>query len=170
FLPQLPKQVLLANLLADFPEMTIVTDAVDAEMVARPGKWDMNLIRRFMIVFGAISSVFDYLTFAVLIFIFHCNAQQFRTAWFTESLVSACLIVLVVRTRKPFFRSRPSLPMILANLAAISVTLALPYTPLGPLLELSPLPASVILAVVLISLIYVLAAEVGKQFFYRTYR
>ena len=167
FLPQLPTQVLLANLMADFPEMTIVTDSVDAEMVDRPGKWDMQMIRRFMLVFGAISSAFDYLTFAALIFIFHSDAQQFRTAWFTESLVSACLIVLVVRTRKPFFLSRPSLPMVVANLTVIALTLALPYTALGPLLGLAPLPPALLLAIALVTVCYLFAAEIGKQIFYR---
>ena len=170
FLPQLPKQVLLSNLMADFPEMTIVTDSVDPELVERPGKWDLHFIRSFMIVFGAICSFFDYFTFAVLIFVFKSGATQFRTAWFVESVVSSCLIVLVVRTRKPFFISRPSLTLALTNLTVIAVTLALPYAPFSALLGFEPLPAAILAAIIVIVVIYVLAAEIGKHFFYRCYK
>lgn len=92
FLPLLPKQILLTNLLTDFPEMTIATDRVDAEMVNRPRRWDIGFIRKFMVTFGLISSLFDYLTFAVLIFIAKASQAQFRTGWFMESIVSAALI------------------------------------------------------------------------------
>src|SRR6185369_5216256 len=108
FLPLLPKQVLLTNLLTDFPEMTISTDRVDAIVISKPHKWDIKFIQRFMIVFGLISSLFDYLTFVVLLLVFHATQDQFRTGWFLESVCSASLIVLVIRSRKPFFRSRPS--------------------------------------------------------------
>jgi P-type Mg2+ transporter len=108
FLPLLPKQVLLTNLMTDFPEMTIATDRVDPEMVAYPRRWDIKAIREFMITFGLVSSVFDYLTFGVLLFLLHATPDQFRTGWFLESVASASLIVLVIRSRKPFFKSRPS--------------------------------------------------------------
>lgn len=170
FLPLLPKQVLLTNLLTDFPEMTIVTDSVDSELIEQPGKWDMTFIRRFMLVFGTISSVFDYLTFAVLIFIFRSPASQFRTAWFTESVISACLIVLVVRTRKPFFLSRPSRSLAVANIAVVIATLALPYTPLSVPLQLEPLSPAVIGAIAVIIALYALSAEVGKRIFYSHYK
>ncbi len=170
FLPLLPKQVLLTNLMTDFPEMTIVTDSVDPELVEQPGKWDMNFIRKFMLVFGSISSIFDYLTFGALILLFKSGPQQFRTAWFTESVISACLIVLVVRTRKPFFRSRPSRPLFISNLVVIAATLALPYTPLSGPLQFEPLPPTIIAAIALISFLYVLTAEIGKWFFYRNYK
>ena len=108
FLPLLPKQILLTNLMTDFPEMTIATDSVDPEMVERPRRWDIRFIRNFMLVFGLVSSVFDYLTFGVLLLRpARQHRQQFRTGWFVESVVSASLIVLVIRTRRPFFRSRP---------------------------------------------------------------
>jgi Mg2+-importing ATPase len=102
FLPLLPKQVLLTNLMTDFPEMTIATDSVDNEMVAYPRRWDIKAIRKFMITFGLVSSVFDYLTVGVLLFILHATPDQFRTGWFLESVVSAALIVLVIRSRKPY--------------------------------------------------------------------
>jgi len=170
FLPLLPKQVLLTNLMADFPEMTIVTDSVDPEWIESPGKWDLRFIRWFMLVFGTISSCFDYLTFGVLIFIFKSGAQQFRTAWIIEGVVSACLIVLVVRTRKPFILSRPSLPLALANLAVIAATLVLPYTPLKSFLAVEPLPPQILGAIAVIIIMYVLTAEIGKRFFYHYYK
>ena len=105
FLPLLPKQILLTNLMTDFPEMTIATDSVDKEMIEYPRRWNIKAIRKFMITFGIISSVFDYLTFGVLLFILHAGEVQFRTAWFVESVASASLIVLVIRSRRPFFRS-----------------------------------------------------------------
>src|SRR5437016_1793276 len=108
FLPLLPKQILLTNLLTDFPEMTIATDNVDNEMVEYPRRWDIRAIRKFMMTFGLMSSVFDYLTFGALLLVFHATQDQFRTGWFLESVCSASLIVLVIRSRKPFFRSRPS--------------------------------------------------------------
>ena len=106
FLPLLPKQILLTNLLTDFPEMTIATDKVDSEMVDYPRRWDIKAIRKFMITFGLVSSVFDYLTFGALLTILHATQDQFRTGWFLESVISASLIVLVIRSRKPFFKSQ----------------------------------------------------------------
>ncbi|MCM3902200.1 MAG: magnesium-translocating P-type ATPase, partial [Pyrinomonadaceae bacterium] len=128
FLPLLPKQILLTNLLTDFPEMTIATDRVDDEMVDYPRRWDIQAIRKFMITFGLVSSVFDYLTFGVLLLILHATQDQFRTAWFLESVVSASLIVLVIRTRKPFFKSRPSKYLFMATLLVVIVTVILPST------------------------------------------
>ncbi len=116
FLPLLPKQILLTNLMTDFPEMTIATDAWTPRF-EQPRRWDIGFIRRFMLIFGLLSSVFDYLTFAALLFVFRATTVQFRTGWFVESVVSASLIVLVVRTRRPFFRSRPGKPLVAATLA-----------------------------------------------------
>ncbi len=170
FLPLLPKQVLLSNMITDFPEMTIVTDSVDPELVERPGKWDLRFIRWFMLVFGMICSIFDYLTFGVLILMFKSGAQQFRTAWLTESMISACLIVLVVRTRRPFILSRPSLPLAMANLAVIAATIALPYTPIKSILGVEPLPPAILGAMAIIIIMYVLTAEIGKRIFYQHYK
>src|SRR6266705_1338511 len=119
FLPLLPKQILLTNTLTDFPEMTIATDRVDAEMVDHPRRWDIKAIRKFMITFGLVSSVFDYLTFGALLFILHATQVQFRTGWFLESVISASLIVLVIRSRKPFFKSRPSKYLSVATLSTV---------------------------------------------------
>ena len=167
FLPLLPKQILLTNLLTDFPEMTIATDRVDMEMVNRPRRWDIGFIRKFMITFGLISSLFDYLTFAVLIFITKASQNQFRTGWFVESIISAALIVLVVRTRKPFLKSPPSRNLILATFAVIAATLLLPYTPLAGLLGFEPLQVTTMLLLAGVIALYIITAETVKRIFYR---
>ncbi len=166
FLPLLPKQILLTNLLTDFPEMTIATDRVDAEMVDHPRRWDIKAIRQFMITFGIVSSVFDYLTFGVLLLILHATQDQFRTGWFLESVVSASLIVLVIRSRKPFFKSRPGKYLLLATLIIAIVTLSLPFTPLGEVFGFSPLPLSFLLLIGIIVVAYLIAAEIVKTVFY----
>ena len=126
FLPLLPTQMLLTNLMTDFPEMTIANDSVDSEMVEKPHRWDIGFIRRFMMVFGLASSVCDYLTFGVLLFLLHANTRQFRTGWFMESVISATLIVLVIRTRKPFYQSKPGTFLLIATLATVAATLVCP--------------------------------------------
>ena len=167
FLPLLPTQILLTNLLTDFPEMTIATDHVDAEMVDHPRRWDIVAIRKFMITFGLVSSVFDFLTFGALLLLLHATEDQFRTGWFIESVVSASLIVLVIRSRKPFFGSRPSKYLLIATLLVVFATVALPYTPLGGIFGLTPLPLSFILLILTIVFLYVLSAEIVKAFFYK---
>ena len=166
FLPLLPKQILLTNLLTDFPEMTIASDNVDIDMLNRPRRWDIRFIRRFMVVFGIISSLFDFLTFAVLLTL-QVPTDQFRTGWFTESVVSAALIVFVVRSHLPLFQSRPSSYLMLATLAIISLTLLLPYTPLAGVLGFQPLPPATLGTLGLIVLLYLLTAELAKRIFYR---
>jgi Mg2+-importing ATPase len=167
FLPLLPKQILLTNLMTDFPEMTIATDSVDGEMMERPRRWDIHLIRRFMLTFGLVSSVFDYLTFGVLLLLLHATPDQFRTGWFLESVISASLIVLVIRTRKPFFKSRPGRALLLATLAIVTATLALPYTPLRGILGLTPMSWSFLAALAAILVLYIGAAELTKRAFYK---
>lgn len=166
FLPLLPKQVLLTNLLTDFPEMTIATDTVDDEMTQKPRRWDMGFIRRFMMTFGLISSIFDYLTFGALLFIAHATQIQFRTGWFMESVISASLIVLVIRSRKPFFKSRPGKYLVLATSAIFVATLLLPYSPLAGPLGFEALPPLFIGMIGVIVALYILTAEIGKRIFY----
>lgn len=166
FLPLLPKQILLTNLLTDFPEMTISTDSVDDELVERPQRWDIRYIRNFMIVFGVLSSVFDYLTFGALLFVLHAAPETFRTGWFMESVISASLIVLVIRTRQPFFRSPPGRLLVLATMTVAAATLILPYTAPGALFGFSPIPMEFIGLMGAIVAFYVLSAEVAKRLFY----
>jgi Mg2+-importing ATPase len=139
---------------------------VDAEMVDYPRRWDIKAIRKFMITFGLISSIFDYLTFGALLFVLHATVGQFRTAWFVESVVSASLIVLVIRSRRPFFRSKPGKYLLMTTLATAVLTLVLPFTPFGRIFGFSPLPASFLVLIGTIVFLYIIAAEVAKKFFY----
>jgi P-type Mg2+ transporter len=166
FLPLLPKQILLTNLMTDFPEMTIATDSVDKEMIEYPRRWDIKAIRKFMITFGIVSSVFDYLTFGLLLIILHASQVEFRTAWFIESVVSASMIVLVIRSRRPFFRSKPGKYLQIATFSIVAITLILPYTPVAGIFGFSPLPFPVLMLIGLIILLYIVSAEIVKKIFY----
>jgi len=170
FLPLLPKQILLTNLMTDFPEMTIATDRVDNAMIDHPRRWDIKAIRQFMITFGIVSSVFDFVTFGVLLLVLHATQVQFRTGWFLESVVSASLIVLVIRTRQPFFRSRPGKFLLMATLSIVAVTVILPFTPLAGIFGFSPLPVSFLLLIGVVVLLYVITAELVKMVFYKKVR
>ncbi len=167
FLPLLPKQILLTNLMTDFPEMTIATDRVDDEMVDHPRRWDIKFIRRFMLTFGLLSSVFDYLTFGALLLILHATKDQFRTSWFLESVISAALIVLVIRSRKPFFKSRMGKYLLMTTLSIVAATLILPYTPLAIIFGFSPLPVLFLLLIGVVVVIYIITAEIAKKGFYK---
>ncbi len=165
FLPLLPKQILLTNLMTDFPEMTIASDTVDAEMVEQPRRWDTRFIRNFMLTFGLVSSLFDYATFGVL-HLLGSTPEQFRTGWFLESVVSASLIVLVVRTRRPFFMSRPSRPLAVATLLIVGATIALPYTPIGAVFGFTPVGVWYLGAIGAVVGCYIVTAELTKRVFY----
>ena len=167
FLPLLPKQILLTNLLTDLPEMTIATDRVDADWIERPRRWDIGFIKHFMLTFGLVSSVFDYLTFGVLLWLLRSDAALFRTGWFVESVVSAATIVLVVRTRGPLLKSRPSWPLWLTTLLVVMATVALPYSALGRLFGFVALPPLFLLCLAVILVLYILSAEMAKRWFYR---
>jgi Mg2+-importing ATPase len=166
FLPLLAKQILLNNFMSDFPAMGIAGDNVDEDMVARPHRWNIRFIRDFMIIFGLVSSVFDYATFGLLLLVVRATEQQFQTGWFIESLLTELVIALVVRTRRPFFRSRPGKLLWTSTLAVSLVTLAVPYLPFGQFLGFTPLPAWVMVALVALTGMYVVAAEIAKKFFY----
>jgi Mg2+-importing ATPase len=168
FLPMLPSQILLNNLLYDSGQLAIPTDRVDPEALARPAAWDMKFIRRFMAVFGPVSSVFDFLTFWVMLAVLHAGHSEFRTGWFVESIATQTLVVYVIRTRRvPFFRSRPSLPMLLVPTAAALVGAVLPYTGLARLLGFTPLPAAFFLLLLGMVVVYLLLVELAKTRFYR---
>jgi Mg2+-importing ATPase len=167
FLPLLPKQILLTNLMTDFPAMTIATDQVDAEMVDQPRRWNIAFIRKFMIVFGLVSSIFDYLTFGVLLWILHATPDQFRTGWFVESVISASVIVLVIRTKRPFFKSLPGTYLFVATMATVLVTLILPFMPGTKILGFVPLPLSFLAMMGFIVALYILLTEWVKKIFYQ---
>jgi Mg2+-importing ATPase len=168
FLPMLPKQILLINFLTDLPEMTIASDNVDPQFVQKPHRWDLQFIRRFMLVFGPLSSVFDYLTFGALLLVFHASPQTFRTGWFLESVISATLVVFAVRTRLPFTRSVPSRLMLLVTGLIILLAVAIPYTPLAGIMGFIPLAPIYLLGIAVIVLLYFASAELTKRWFYRT--
>ena len=166
FLPLMPKQVLLTNLLTDLPEMAIASDNVDDEATRVPQRWDVGLVRRFMIAFGLLSSAFDYLTFGVLLVLHGAHPLTFRTGWFIESVVSAASVVLVVRSRRPLGRSRPGRGLARATALCVAVTVALPFTPLAGLLGLAPPRPTLLLLIGAIVVAYVAAAEILKRWFY----
>jgi Mg2+-importing ATPase len=169
FLPMLPSQILLNNLLYDASQLAIPTDNVDEEQLRRPSHWDIAFIRRFMMVFGPLSSLFDLATFAVMIFVLHAGAAEFRSGWFVESLATQTLVIFAIRTRRvPFFRSHPSLPITLAALGVAAVGAVLPATPLARTLGFAPLPG--LFFVVLLAMVvgYLVLIEIGKSWFFRT--
>jgi len=168
FLPMLPSQILLNNVLYDIGQMTIPTDNVDAEMLARPSAWDVMFIRRFMTFFGPISSVFDFATFGILLGVLHAHAPEFRTGWFVESLATQSLVIFAIRTRRsPFWRSRPSNPLLVASLLVPLVGAVLPYMPFGAQLGFTHLPAVYYPMLLGLIVTYLALVEVSKVFFYR---
>jgi Mg2+-importing ATPase len=169
FLPMLPKQILLTNFLTDFPEMTIATDEVDVELVEKPRKWDIQFIKRFMVFFGLMSSIFDYITFGVLLFILNAQPTLFRTGWFIESVLSASFVVLIIRTRKPFWKSKPSKYLLFTTLLIAIVALTIPNLPFSSLLGFQSIPKGFLLALTTILISYIALAEIGKRIFYQHY-
>jgi Mg2+-importing ATPase len=163
----LPKQILLINFLTDLPEMTIAGDNVDAEYLTQPRRWDIAFIRRFMLVFGPLSSLFDFVTFLFLLSVYRAGAAEFHTGWFVESVLSATFVVFALRTRLPILKSHPSRAMLLVTALVGLVALALPYSPLAGILGFSPLPPLYLLIVVGISLAFLASAEIAKHAFYR---
>ena len=168
FLPMLPSQILLNNMLYDTSQLAIPTDRVDEEQLRRPSHWDIAFIRRFMIFFGPLSSIFDFATFGVMLWIFHSGPAQFRSGWFVESLATQTLVIFAIRTRRvPFFRSHPSLPLTLSALGVVAVGALLPATPLAHTLGFQPLPAGFFIALVAMVIGYLALIECGKRYFYR---
>jgi Mg2+-importing ATPase len=167
FLPMLPSQILLNNVLYDVSEMTIPTDNVDPEQLRRPAHWDMRVIQRFMFVFGPISSLFDFAVFGFMLWAFNAQAALFQAGFFAESFVTQTLVIFAIRTRRvPFFRSRPSRPLVVTTLAVATLGVALPFTPAGALFGFAPLPPTFIAVLAAIVLVYVSLIEVAKRAFY----
>ncbi len=171
FLPMLPSQILLNNLLYNAGQLVIPTDRVDPEVLARPAAWDMRFIRRFMSVFGPVSSIFDYATFGVMLWILHAGHVEFRSGWFVESIATQTLVIYVIRTRRiPFFRSRPSLAMLSVPTGAALIGAILPFTGLAHILGFKPLPATFFLWLFAMVAFYLVLVEVAKIPFYRPAR
>jgi Mg2+-importing ATPase len=167
FLPLLASQILLNNFLSDIPGATIASDTVDAEWIRRPRRWNTRELSRFMLVFGTVSSVFDLLTFALLLKGFKTGAEEFRTGWFVESLLTELAVALVIRTHLPCYRSRPGRWLTIATLTVAAVALLMPYVPLSRRFGFVPLPPGLLAALLLLTLAYVAVVELTKRWFFR---
>jgi P-type Mg2+ transporter len=167
FLPMLPVQILLNNLLYAVSELPIPLDEVDREATERPEHWDMRFIRDFMLVMGPISSIFDYLTFGLLLLVFHATVAAFQTGWFIESLATQVLVIFVLRTRRSPLRSRPHPLLATTSVAIVISAIVLPFTPLGAWFGFVPPGAVFLLAIATLTAGYLLLAEAAKQVFYR---
>jgi Mg2+-importing ATPase len=162
FLPMLPTQVLLNNLLYDISEIAIPLDRVSDATIARPRRWDLKTLRRFMFVFGPLSSVFDFVTFALLLWGFRANEALFHTGWFVESMATQILVIFIIRTTDAL-RDRPHPALAATSLAALALAILLPYSPLAPWLGFVPLPAYVLAALALVTTIYLVAVYGVKR-------
>jgi Mg2+-importing ATPase len=169
FLPMLPTQILLNNFLYDTSQIAVPGDNVDPALLRHPKRWQIQFIRQFMMIIGPISSIYDFLTFGVLLWMFRAstNAPLFRTGWFVESLATQTLVVFVIRTAGNPFRSRPSGRLLIAVIAIAAAGALMPYTPLGALLGFIPLPVSLLGAIALLTLTYLFVVQVVKTWFYR---
>ncbi len=167
YLPLLPKQILLLNFLTDLPELSIANDNVDESFIRTPHRWNIGFIRRFMLVFGILSSLFDFVTFGVLLLLLSADADLFRTGWFIESILSAVLVVFVLRTQLAVRQSRPARSLALASLLVAGIAVILPYTPLAALLGFQALDLPYLLTMIGIALVYFGVAEIVKRQFYR---
>ena len=169
FLPMLPSQILLNNLLYDVSQVTIPTDNVDPSFIKKPQHWDIGLIRKFMIFIGPISSIFDFLTFFIMLHVFNAGAVLFHTGWFVESLCTQTLVLFIIRTAGNPLRSRPSLPLTITVLLVVAVGMVLPYTPFAVPLGFTPLPAMYFLYLIVMTVIYLLLVELVKRPLMRQY-
>jgi P-type Mg2+ transporter len=163
FLPMRPTQILLNNLLYDLAQLTIPTDNVDAALIRRPQRWNVRLIRSFMLIVGPVSSLYDFLTFYVLLYVFRFDEGLFQTGWFLESLATQTLVLFVIRTIARPWKDRPSLPLTITTLLVVLIGAALPYTPLASPLGLHPLPASYFVFLVLVTITYLAVVEIVKR-------
>ncbi|MDM7923600.1 MAG: magnesium-translocating P-type ATPase [Pyrinomonadaceae bacterium] len=167
FLPLLAKQILLNNFLSDIPAIAIASDNVDSEYIHQPHRWDIKFIRNFMIAFGLVSSFFDFLMFGLLIYVVKAAEPEFQTAWFIESLLTELFVALVVRTRRPFYQSKPGFWLTLATAVVALVTIVLPYIPFASVFGFVPLPVGLMLIIGAVTLGYIVATELMKHLFYR---
>jgi len=163
FLPMLPTQILLNNFMYDVSQLTIPTDNVDDEFLRKPKEWDISLIRKFMVFIGPISSIFDFLTFYVLLHFFHAGRVLFHTGWFVESLATQTLVIFVIRTTGNPFRSLPSWPLMITILSTVAAGLLLPFTPLAAALGFVPLSAGYFAYLMAATLVYLVLVEIGRR-------
>ena len=170
FLPMLPKQILLMNFITDFPYLTVASDNVDQEQLDHPGKWDLKFIRKYMIIFGIHSSIFDVITFLTLLYVLKVKDSSFRTGWFIESILTELFILFIIRTHKNFFKSKPSKYLFLLSILGLIITLCLPYVQFANDIGLTPLPINNMAAMLSIVLAYIITADILKVWFFKKYR
>lgn len=170
FLPMLPTQILLNDMMYDFSQFPISQDNVDPEYMKKPKKFDLSMIRKFMLWFGPISSLYDFITFGVMIFLLKFSAISFRTGWFIESLTTQTFVVLIIRTRRsPFWKSKPGKGILIGCFSVIAAALIIPYTSLGTLFQLIPMPVPFYIFLVFAIVTYLILVEVGKRIFFKKY-
>jgi Mg2+-importing ATPase len=169
WLPLLPKQILALNFLSDLPALTISTDRVDEQQLQQPQKWDIQLIKRFMVLFGIQSSLFDFLTFALLLWYFKVTETSFQTSWFLESVLTEIMVLLILRTRGSIFKSQPSTALLVTCLLTLVTAIALPFQSLGSVIGLQPLPLPLLFSMTGIALFYGLLLETTKKRFFQAY-
>jgi Mg2+-importing ATPase len=167
FLPMLPTQILLNNFMYDLAQITIPTDNVDDAYLRKPQHWDIHLIRNFMVFIGPISSIFDFLTFYVLLHYLRASETLFHTGWFVESLATQTLVLFVIRTSQNPLRSRPSGPLAATTLIIVAAGILLPFTPLARPLGFAPLPGGYFAFLAFATLTYLLLVEAGKRILFR---
>jgi P-type Mg2+ transporter len=168
FLPMLPTQILLNNLLYDLSETAIPLDNVSDSTLDQPRRWDLETVRKFMFVFGPLSSVFDLVTFGLLLWVFHSNAAQFHTGWFVESLSTQILVIFIIRTAQPL-QDWPHAALVASSLCAFTIAVALPYLPLVRWFGFVPLPAEVMSALALVTIVYLISVYLVKRWFFARY-
>ena len=157
FLPMSPSQILLNNTLYDLSQVSLPTDSVDTEVIRRPRHWDIKFIKYYMLFFGPISSLYDFLTFGMMLWVFHAGQPLFQTGWFVESLATQVLVVFIIRTNRiPFYKSRPSRGLIITCLSVVATGLILPFTPLAKGLGFIPLPPLYFLCLIVLVVSYLL--------------
>ncbi len=169
FLPMRPVQILLNNLLYDFAQVTIPTDRVDDDQIAKPRRWNIDFIRNFMVIFGPVSSVFDILTFVLLLKVFNANEALFQTGWFLQSLATQTLVIHVIRSRHGFLKSRASIPLTVSTLAIVAIGFVIPYSGLAGFFGLVPLPPAVLGVIVPVIALYLAVVGSVKGWFYRKF-
>jgi len=170
FLPMLPIQILLNNFLYDVSQIAIPTDQVDKEYVLKPRPWNVKYIRNFMVIIGPISSIFDFLTYGVMLFIFHASAELFHTGWFIESLCTQTLVIHIIRTGKiPFIESRPSRFLLLMSVIIVSIGIAIPFSPLAKPFGFVKPPLMYFVALFIMVVTYLLLVQAVKKWFIKKY-
>ena len=170
FLPMLPAQIFLNDLLYDVTQFSISSDQVDEAYLKKPKKWDVGFIKKFMLIFGLISSLFDFLAFFLFLHFFHFSSSLFQTGWFVESITTQTLIVLSIRTITfPFFKSKPSKYLFAAILLIVGLAWFLPLSPIARNFSFSAPPLSLYLLIIPIVIVYFTLVELTKRWFYKKY-